>query len=719
MVNYTSIFHFGSKPLDLPPEDAEDDIWKPLITEYEKKGRQGLRLRLFSVLRLLFKDNEQQNTAAVLPTEPNTQTDPEERHKTPPIGSIGRIRQLLRFLPPAEAANPESAQNDATGTPADESGTSTPSSSFRIFSVGRKRLVSVPLKSVTAAAPVPPTENSPTAQQNPYFAYQGYPPHVDMRSSAGALSGAVQLRHNDLEVMLKNGDEHDNVTKHLGSMIRSPKSPKLHKSPLSTMTPDEGQDMGDKNSANDAEKAELTPPTPIRRTLRRVASAPLVNRLLAEKSPNTEPKLFDINDHIGELNISNGRPRTMTLGRMYLNLATKIMDAQVDADCFEKIRLLGKGDVGKVFLVREKASQRLYAMKVLNKKEMIERNKIKRALAEQEILATSNHPFIVTLYHLFQLEDLLYLCMEYCMGGEFFRALQTRETKTISEDDARFYAAEVVAALEYLHLMGFIYRDLKPENILLHQLGHIMLSDFDLSKQTLLAKNPEIQLGKTSLLNPTIDTKACIDGFRTNLFVGTEEYIAPEVIRGKGHTLAVDWWTLGIFIYEMLYGSTPFKGRDRKATFSNVLLRDVKFPDTHPTSSSCKQLVKKLLIKDETKRLGSRSGASDVKSHSFFKTTQWALLRHAKPPMIPVLTKLKNSEIPHDHNLSDENGTLTKAAPEGEEDPFKSFSSVTLHHDDQDNDDSLLVLDSSLYSSVAYTMTRPQSSRGRKSFLRR
>jgi protein-serine/threonine kinase len=103
---------------------------------------------------------------------------------------------------------------------------------------------------------------------------------------------------------------------------------------------------------------------------------------------------------------------------------------------------------------------------------MIKRNKIKRALAEQEILATSNHPFIVTLYHSFQSEDHLYLCMEYCSGGEFFRALQTRPNKCVDEDAARFYAAEVTAALEYLHLMGFIYRDLKPENILLHQSGH-------------------------------------------------------------------------------------------------------------------------------------------------------------------------------------------------------------------------------------------------------
>src|SRR3982074_308886 len=142
---------------------------------------------------------------------------------------------------------------------------------------------------------------------------------------------------------------------------------------------------------------------------------------------------------------------------------------------------------------------------------MIKRNKIKRALAEQEILATSNHPFIVTLYHSFQSEDHLYLCMEYCSGGEFFRALQSRPGKCLKEDDAKFYAAEVTAALEYLHLMGFIYRDLKPENILLHHTGHIMLSDFDLSKQSTAQGAPGMVVSSkgTSIHSlPAVDTRS-------------------------------------------------------------------------------------------------------------------------------------------------------------------------------------------------------------------
>lgn len=177
---------------------------------------------------------------------------------------------------------------------------------------------------------------------------------------------------------------------------------------------------------------------------------------------------------------------------------------------------------------------------------MIARKKIKRALAEQEILATANHPFIVTLYHSFQSDEYLYFCMEYCMGGEFFRALQSRPGKCLVEDDARFYAAEVVAALEYLHLLGFIYRDLKPESefqssytlsvtilnlllcpdrvdILLHQSGHIMLSDFDLAKASGEPGGRPATIAQNFTNGaPQIDTKSCTANFRTNSFVGTE-----------------------------------------------------------------------------------------------------------------------------------------------------------------------------------------------------
>ncbi|KAH8705147.1 putative serine/threonine protein kinase (Nrc-2) [Talaromyces proteolyticus] len=545
-------------------------------------------------------------------------------------------------------------------------------------------------RSTTVASEGNPLDDSvsPTAHANPYFAHQGHP----------------ALRH-----------------RNEGSLPSTPPDmPEL-----------QVQGISPTDQATTAGKEELA------RKLRRVASAPNAQGLFAgDKSgerPKTaelgkEPLIEQAGDQVkvsfvdsseqergrslpvptigpdGKLP-SPGQIRassTAAFRRTYSSNSIKVRNVEVGPGSFDKIKLIGKGDVGKVYLVREKKSNRLYAMKVLSKKEMIKRNKIKRALAEQEILATSNHPFIVTLYHSFQSEDYLYLCMEYCSGGEFFRALQTRPGKCIPEDDARFYAAEVTAALEYLHLMGFIYRDLKPENILLHQSGHIMLSDFDLSKQSGPGGAPTMILGRNGngpSSFPTIDTKSCIADFRTNSFVGTEEYIAPEVIQGCGHTSAVDWWTLGILIYEMLYGTTPFKGKNRTATFSNILRNDIPFPEhggAQQISNLCKSLIRKLLIKDETKRLGARAGASDVKTHPFFRQTSWALIRHMKPPMIPhqgrAIDTVNFRNVKESASVDIGGGPSSKmkgvpldsglATPSGEiADPFEEFNSVTLHHE--------------------------------------
>ncbi|KAI9809921.1 MAG: serine/threonine protein kinase, AGC [Sarcosagium campestre] len=533
-------------------------------------------------------------------------------------------------------------------------------------------------RSTTIASEGNPLDESmsPTALANPYFAHQGPP----------------ALRHHNE-----------------GSVPPSP--------------PDSPSNVEGVSGAND--EAILAGKEELARKLRRVASAPNAQGLFtgshgdgrpatAEQGPGAATSTLssltaDEKAKSSMLGVpsADGLPapglRNPMFRRTYSSNSIKVRDVEVGPSSFDKIKLIGKGDVGKVYLVREKKSSRLYAMKVLSKKEMIKRNKIKRALAEQEILATSNHPFIVTLYHSFQSEDSLYLCMEYCSGGEFFRALQTRPGKCIPEDDARFYAGEVTAALEYLHLMGFIYRDLKPENILLHQSGHIMLSDFDLSKQSDSGGAPTMIVsrgGATPTSLPTIDTKSCIAHFRTNSFVGTEEYIAPEVIKGCGHTSAVDWWTLGILVYEMLFGTTPFKGKNRNATFANILRDDVPFPEhasSPQVSNLCKSLVRKLLIKDEGKRLGSRAGASDVKAHPFFRPTQWALLRHMKPPMVPHQGKaidtvnfrsVKESESVEIGGLAKAKGVPLDSglATPGAEivDPFEDFNSVTLHHDDED-----------------------------------
>ncbi|GAB5586951.1 serine/threonine protein kinase [Umbelopsis nana] len=391
--------------------------------------------------------------------------------------------------------------------------------------------------------------------------------------------------------------------------------------------------------------------------------------------------------------------QTQTSKRMYASNSVKVKDIQVTSSCFEKIRLLGKGDIGRVFLVRRKEGEKLYAMKVLSKAEMIKRNKIKRALREQEILSSCHHPFIVPLYHSFQSDDHLYFCMEYCTGGEFFRALQLRPGKCLKEEEARFYAAEVTAALEYLHLMGFVYRDLKPENILLHESGHIMLTDFDLSSK---APTSEPAVIKPSFFysSPSLDTKSCISKLKANSFVGTEEYLAPEIIRGNHHCTTVDWWTLGILIFEMLYATTPFKGPNRNATFRNILREELHFPDPrdyHPVypvqnvSKNCKNLIQRLLYKDENRRLGSRAGASDIKSHAFFKPVNFALLRHMTPPITPEPSKaidavnfrnIKESRsFDMFSDISDQGDDMSKPDGDSASNPFANFSSVTLYHD--------------------------------------
>ncbi|KAI9496929.1 kinase-like domain-containing protein [Zychaea mexicana] len=389
--------------------------------------------------------------------------------------------------------------------------------------------------------------------------------------------------------------------------------------------------------------------------------------------------------------------------------SSNIITAQVSPASFTKIKLLGKGDVGKVYLVKHIENGKLFALKVLSKKEMVKRNKIKRAYAEQAILATANHPFIVPLYHSFQSNHYLYFCMEFCVGGEFFRALQRRPGRVLVENDAKFYAAEVVAALEYLHLMGIVFRDLKPENILLHESGHLMLSDFDLSVQSPAAGRPSIiQSSLPFWQRPMLDTKSCAN-LRTNSFVGTEEYLAPEVIEGNGHSSSVDWWALGIFLYEMLFGFTPFKGCTRNDTFDLILHKVLEFPDfssnpyyTGPgVSSQCKTIIRKLLHKDETKRLGARAGASEVKSHAFFKSINFALLRNMKPPIIPAKSNaidavhfkhMKESvsfDLARQQQLQQEQQQPPSppATDDDDEktldyqDPFAEFSSVTLRRD--------------------------------------
>lgn len=290
---------------------------------------------------------------------------------------------------------------------------------------------------------------------------------------------------------------------------------------------------------------------------------------------------------------------------------------------------------------------------VLNKKDLVRRDKVRRALTEQQILLHTRHPFIIRLHHTFQSADFLFLCLDYARGGELFTALREYDPPVLSEKSARFYAAEVALALGYLHTQGVVYRDLKPENLLLNRKGHLLLSDFDLSAR---APNGDLT------------------GYRTNSLVGTLVYLAPEVIRGEGHTIGVDWWTLGILIYEMVHAAVPFEGETQDDTFDMILESDVQFPTPPLMGRRGTSFIRELLTKDEKTRLGV-GGVRSVQAHTWFKGFNWDQLPFLDPPLHPCVPDLKVAEQPEQPGGRP---PVRQDLPMRPDDPFATFESVSL-----------------------------------------
>ncbi|OCT92228.1 hypothetical protein XELAEV_18015284mg [Xenopus laevis] len=289
---------------------------------------------------------------------------------------------------------------------------------------------------------------------------------------------------------------------------------------------------------------------------------------------------------------------------------------KIRPECFELLRVLGKGGYGKVFQVRKVIGAhtgKIFAMKVL-KKAMIVRNAKDTAhtKAERNILEEVKHPFIVDLIYAFQTGGKLYLILEYLSGGELF--MQLEREGIFMEDTACFYLAEISMALGHLHQKGIIYRDLKPENIMLNLQGHVKLTDFGLCKESIH------------------------DGTVTHTFCGTIEYMAPEILMRSGHNRAVDWWSLGALMYDMLTGAPPFSGENRKKTIDKILKCKLNLPPY--LTQEARDLLKKLLKRNAASRLGAGVGdAGDVQGHSFFRHINWddLLARKVEPPFKPLL----------------------------------------------------------------------------------
>ncbi|EOA19909.1 hypothetical protein CARUB_v10000159mg [Capsella rubella] len=355
---------------------------------------------------------------------------------------------------------------------------------------------------------------------------------------------------------------------------------------------------------------------------------------------------------------------------------------------FNLLKKLGCGDIGTVYLAELTGTNCLFAIKVMDNEFLERRNKMSRAQTEKDILKMLDHPFLPTLYAHFTSDNLSCLVMECCPGGDLHVLRQKQPGRWFPEPAARFYVAEVLLALEYLHMLGVIYRDLKPENILVRDDGHIMVTDFDLSLRctvspTLLHSSSPLHVDAIRLSSGSRTGSNCIEpscfrpklsrgsgskkkgkqhrimmkklkksdliarfkslpqlvaeptDARSNSFVGTHEYLAPEIIKGEGHGAAVDWWTFGIFLYELLYGKTPFKGATNEETIANVVLQSLKFPDNPNVSFQAKDLIKGLLVKEPENRLGTEKGAAEIKRHAFFEGLNWALIRCAIPPELP------------------------------------------------------------------------------------
>ncbi|KAI1180638.1 serine/threonine-protein kinase psk1 [Nemania sp. FL0916] len=336
---------------------------------------------------------------------------------------------------------------------------------------------------------------------------------------------------------------------------------------------------------------------------------------------------------------------------------------KMQADDFEPLRCLGKGTYGTVLLVKQRTTGRLYAQKQFKKASVVVHKKlVEQTRTERQILESINrHPFVVSLYYAFQDHEKLYLILEYGQGGELFTHLNTE--KMFSESTAAFYMAEMVLALSHLHdTVGVVYRDLKPENCLLDAQGHLLLTDFGLSK---------VAVG---------------DDDNCKSILGTVEYMAPEVILGNKYGKAVDWWSFGALGFDLMTGNPPFRGANNAKIQHNIVKQKVVMP--YFLSMDAKDLLARLLRKDPAKRLGSRmpKDLDLIKKHRFFRKIDWQKLaaRQMEPPIQPMITdpELAENFSTEFTDLSLSPLTTSKdpwAMPLGDsfnEDPFGGFSFV-------------------------------------------
>ncbi|KAL3502980.1 hypothetical protein ACH5RR_037429 [Cinchona calisaya] len=350
--------------------------------------------------------------------------------------------------------------------------------------------------------------------------------------------------------------------------------------------------------------------------------------------------------------------------------ATVSSDGSLHLRHLKLLRLVGSGNLGRVFLCHLRGYDHAnFALKVVDR-DSLTAKKLSYFQTEAEILSSLDHPFLPTLYAHLEVSHYTCLLIDYCPNGDLHSLLRKQPSYRLQVEAVRFYAAEVLVALEYLHSLGIIYRDLKPENILIREDGHIMLSDFDLcfKSDDILPKleswtriDPRWRRRRRKRRGETVTEFVAepTTAFSRSC-VGTHEYLAPELVNGNGHGNGVDWWAFGVLIYELLYGTTPFKGSCKESTLRNIAsTKGVRFYVSERERETndirmieARDLIEKLLVKDPRKRLGCARGATEIKRHPFFNGVKWPLIRAYRPPEVRGLAVKRSESKAHVSGLS-------------------------------------------------------------------
>lgn len=363
--------------------------------------------------------------------------------------------------------------------------------------------------------------------------------------------------------------------------------------------------------------------------------------------------------------IMDSKMKERCLAEEGLEFKTKPYDIQdpvfggkkIGLDDFTFIKVLGKGSFGKVMLAELKGTEEVYAVKVLKKDVILQDDDVECTMTERRILTlAAHHPFLTALHSCFQTQDRLFFVMEYVNGGDLM--FQIQKARKFTEPRARFYAAEVTLALQFLHRNGVIYRDLKLDNILLDSEGHCKIADFGMCKEGIT------------------------DNATTTTFCGTPDYIAPEILKELDYGASVDWWALGVLMYEMMAGQPPFEADNEDDLFESILHEEVLYPVW--LSKEAVSILKGFMTKDASKRLGcvmERGGELAIRNHKFFREIDWEALeqRKVKPPFTPKIKGRKDA-VNFDAEFTKEEPVLTFINAEVvraiNQEEFRGFSCV-------------------------------------------